>query len=443
MSGGESTLVPGLAAALARSGVGGGIANLERLSGGANMESWAFACGEEAYVLRRAPSAEVMAGRPLDHTSEAALIRAAHAAGVPAPEVVAELAPEDGIGSGFVMRRIAGTAAPATVLGEGGGALLEDIAAALAGIHRTPPPPGLPELDPAQGVEALAAQFAAHGGDRPIIALGLAWLRASVPPASEPALVHGDFRIGNLMAEHGRLTGVLDWEIAHLGDFHEDLAYGCMAVWRFGSPKPGFGLGTLDELFEAYSAAGGQPVDPGRFRFWLVYRTVWWALGCLGMGQTWRSRADRSLERVVVGRRASEQELDLLLLLEDEAPEAERARPLPNAVARSETESGEPSAAEIVTAVGEWLAASKDRFAGRERFEHAVARNALGIVARELATDPPSRDKELADAILAGEATLAAPGLLARLRAAALAKLAADSPKYPSLAIARETWQGS
>jgi len=295
MSGGESTLVPGLAAALARSGVGGGIANLERLSGGANMESWAFACGEEAYVLRRAPSAEVMAGRPLDHTSEAALIRAAHAAGVPAPEVVAELAPEDGIGSGFVMRRIAGTAAPATVLGEGGGALLEDIAAALAGIHRTPPPPGLPELDPAQGVEALAAQFAAHGGDRPIIALGLAWLRASVPPASEPALVHGDFRIGNLMAEHGRLTGVLDWEIAHLGDFHEDLAYGCMAVWRFGSPKPGFGLGTLDELFEAYSAAGGQPVDPGRFRFWLVYRTVWWALGCLGMGQTWRSRADRSL----------------------------------------------------------------------------------------------------------------------------------------------------
>jgi aminoglycoside phosphotransferase (APT) family kinase protein len=407
------------------------------------MESWAFACAGAAFVLRRAPSTEVMAGRPLDHAAEAALIRAAHAAGVPAPEVVAELTAADGIGSGFVMRRIAGTAAPATVLGEGGAALLADIAAALAAIHRTPPPPGLPALDPAQGVEALGAQFASHGGDRPIVALGLAWLRANLPPAVAPRLVHGDFRIGNLMAEHGRLTGVLDWEIAHTGDFHEDLAYGCMAVWRFGSAKPGFGLGALDDLFAAYREAGGEPVDPRAFRFWLIYRTVWWALGCLGMAQTWRGGADRSLERVVVGRRASEQELDLLLLLEDKAPSAERARPLPPADAIEATTAGEPSAVEIVVAVGEWLGTTKDRFAGRERFEHAVARNALGIVARELATHPSPRDRALADAILAGRASLATPGLLARLKRMALDKLAADVPKYPSLAHARAQWEGA
>lgn len=436
-------IASGLQSALARAGLTEEVTGLERLSGGANMESWAFFCGDQSLVLRRAPSPAVMAGRPLDHAAEAALIRAAHAAGVPAPEVVAELAPDDGIGTGFVMRRIAGTAAPAELLGQGGAALLNDIASALAAIHRTPPPAGLPILDPVAGVEGLAAQFAEHGGDRPIIALGLAWLRAHLPRRTQPGLVHGDFRIGNLMAEHGRLTGVLDWEIAHNGDFHEDLAYGCMAVWRFGSPKPGFGLGTLDDLFDAYVSAGGAPVDPARFRFWLVYRTVWWALGCLGMGQTWRSGADRSLERVVVGRRAAEQELDLLLLLEADAPEAERRRPPPAGPAYTESTEGEPSAAEVLAAVSEWLTANKDKFTGRERFEHAVARNALGIVSRELTATPAARDRALSDNILAGQVSLETSGLLANLKRAALDKLAADQPKYPSLAIARETWQVS
>ena len=269
------------------------------------------------------------------------------------------------------------------------------------------------------------------------------WLRGNLPLAVQPGLVHGDFRLGNLLVADGWLTGVLDWELAHLGDFHEELAFGCMAVWRFGSPLPGFGLGSLEALFDAYRASGGAPVDPARFRFWLVYRTVWWALGCLTMGQTWRSGADRSLERVVVARRAAEQELDLLLLLEDEAPEVENARTLPAVETETPREAGEPTAAEILTAVGEWLAGVKERFAGRERFEHAVARNALGIVARELAARPQAEDRALADDILAGRATLATPGLLARLRRSALTKLAADQPKYPSLAIAREKWHVS
>ena len=430
--------------AMMRVGLSGTVTELERLSGGANMESWAFACTGENYVLRRAPSPQVMEGRPLSHASEAAVIRAARAAGVVAPQIVVELEPDDGLGSGFVMRRLPGTAAPEAVLGEGGAALLSDLGVALAAIHRIDPAAVemVPLLDPATGVDGLAGQFADHGGDRPIIALGLAWLRANLPAPTPPRLVHGDFRIGNLMSQGGRLTGVLDWEIAHRGDFHEDLAFGCMAVWRFGRlDAPGFGLGSLDDLFAAYAAAGGAAVDPARFRFWLVYRTVWWALGCLSMGQTWRSGADRSLERVVVGRRTAEQELDLLLLLEDEAPESERDQPLVAAQPDAPRIAGEPSVAEILTAVTEWLGSVKDRFTGRERFEHAVARNALGIVARELASRPQAENPPLAGDILAGRVSLATPGLLAQLRQNALRKLAADQPKYPSLAIAREKWQ--
>src|SRR3546814_8099862 len=100
-----------------------------------------------------------------------------------------------------------------------------------------------------------------------------------------------------------------------------------MTVWRFGRlDRPAFGVGSLEDYFAAYEVAGGVPVDRTRFRFWLIYRTLWWALGCLQMGQAWRSGADTTVERVVVGRRTAEQELDLIGLIEAEAPEAERAR---------------------------------------------------------------------------------------------------------------------
>jgi hypothetical protein len=160
------------------------------------------------------------------------------------------------------------------------------------------------------------------------------------------------------------------------------------------------------------------------------------------MGRAWRSGADRSLERVVVARRAAEQDLDLLLLLETDAPEAERARPLPPSDPPREPCEGEPSAAEILTAVSEWLAAAvKPHLAGRERFELAVAQNALGVVRRELAARPSPHDRALSEALLAGRITLAEPGLLAALRRRVLNTLAADMPKYPALGEARRIWE--
>ena len=258
-------------------------------------------------------------------------------------------------------------------------------------------------------------------------------------------MVHGDFRLGNLLVEQGRLTGVLDWELAHFGDPHEDLAYGCMTVWRFSRPdRPAYGLGSVEALAQAYAKAGGEAFDPVRFRFWLVYRTFWWALGCLQMGNTWRDHLDRSLERVVVARRTSEQELDLLMLLEDLAPEAERSRPMPPSPELLADGRGEPSGAEVLTAISEWLNAEiKPLVSGRSKFNLAVARNALGIVAREIVQRPVATDAALAADLLAGRADLATPGLLAQLRRAALDKLSADMPKYPALALARAQWEGN
>jgi len=437
-------LAGGLTRVMARTGRTGTVSGLQRLSGGANMQSWLFALAGESFVLRRAPSAEWVAGRQLDMTKEAAVIRCARAGGVSAPEVVAELAPEDEMGLGFIMRCVPGSPDPEIALASPP-ELLEEIAAAMARVHALDPQalPFLPVLEPAEGVEALAAQFAEAGGDRPPIALGLAWLRANLPPPAPLVVLHGDLRIGNIMVNEGHLSGVLDWELAHLGDAHEDLAFGCMTVWRFGRlDKQGFGLGSVAHLARAYEAAGGTAFDPARFRFWLVYRTVWWALGCLAMGKAWRGGTDRSLERVVVARRAAEQDLDLLLLLEADAPEAERARTLPPSAKPAAPGEGEPSAAEILTAISEWLAATvKPYMAGRERFELAVAQNALGIVRREVAARPSPHDKTLSEAILGKRTSLNEPGLLATLRRRALDALAADMPKYPALGQARTLWE--
>lgn len=425
----------------------GALTGLARLSGGANMESWAFAWAGGAYVLRRAPSADYMAGRPYGHADEAALVIAARGAGVKAPEVVGVLADSDGMGTGYVMRRVIAEVNPAKILADPPPSLLTDLGRELARIHAIPAatiPAAIPLMDTAAALAELKARFVDHGGDRPVIALAIKWCEDHLPTASAPVLVHGDYRMGNIMVDADGLAVVLDWELAHRGDAHEDLAFGCMTVWRFGRiDQPAFGVGSLDDYFEAYESAGGARVDRDRFHFWLVYRTLWWALGCLQMGQAWRSGADPTVERVVVGRRTAEQELDLLLLLEDGAPAAERERALPRSPAALGGPTGEPTNREMVQAVRDWLAEEvKPGAEGHAKFQVAVAMNALGIVMRDLDAGARAEDKALAVSLLSGAVTLFEPGLLAKLRRAVLDKCAIDSPKYAALGAARAEWRG-
>lgn len=439
-------LLAGLARACARSGLGEPSAP-ERLTGGATMESWRFSAGGENYILRRAPSLEFIAERSMSHASEAAVIEAARKAGVTAPEVMTVLEESDGIGSGFVMRALPGTPNPREILQfDEAGTLLRQAARDLARIHslrREDLPAEVPVMDYREAIADLRAQFEEAGGDRPIIALGLKWMEDNCPDEVEPVLNHGDYRMGNLLAEPGKLTGVLDWELAHFGDRHEDLAFGCMAVWRFHRyDRPALGLGSLEDYFTAYEAEAGVEVDRERFRYWLIHRTVWWAMGCLRMAKIWRSGEDRMLERVVISRRTSEQELDLLMLLEEDAPEEERAREVEEVIYLEGWLGEEARYGELATAVSEWLATIKDQMEGHDRFQLAVARNALGMIARDDTYPVAMFDPFVCNDILAGNAGLATPELLANLRAQILAKVTIDVPKYPSLRVARRKWIG-
>ncbi len=427
-------------------GVDAPVDNLVRLSGGANMESSAFDHDGQAYVLRRSPSAEMMEARPYGHDVEAALVRAAFAAGVKAPEVIAEITPEDNIGTGYIMRRVMAEVNPVKILANPPASLLADLAREAARIHSIPLAtlPMLPSPSPAELLAEMKQSFLGYGGDRPVFALAFRWLEDHMPSPVEPVLLHGDFRMGNIMVDGDGLAAVLDWELAHFGDRHQDLAFGCINSWRFGHiDRPAFGCGQYDDLWAAYAAESGVPVDPARFRWWLVYSTLWWGICCLRMAEIWRSGMDASLERAVIGRRTSETEVDLLMLLEDDAPEAE-CGPIALDEATAARRAGEPSAVEMLEALSTWIDADiKPNAEGRNKFMAAVALNALGMLKREAENPVAVHDKALSDDLLAGRQSLTTPGLLARLKAQSLQKLAADQPKYSALAAATQKWSGN
>ncbi|MGJ3626520.1 phosphotransferase [Sphingomonas sp. MMS24-JH45] len=104
---------------------------------------------------------------------------------------------------------------------------------------------------------------------------------AHVPDAAmTPRLVHGDFRNGNLMVDpQAGLAGVLDWELAHLGDPAEDLGWICTNSWRFGCPERRVGgFGDLADLLAGYEAAGGTPIAPARVDFWQMLGSLKWGV---------------------------------------------------------------------------------------------------------------------------------------------------------------------
>lgn len=308
---------------------GGPVADLRRLSGGASQQTWAFTVGGTALILRRAATAEH--GR--NHGSaglanEAALITAARAAGVPAPAVRHVLRPEDRAGQGFVMGRLEGETLGRRIVRDPAFAgarrvLAQQCGAAMARIHGLATD-RLPHLRTACARAELAFQaelHRSHGTVRPVFALALQWLARHAPAdVAQAVLVHGDFRNGNLMVDADGLCGVLDWELAHLGDPMEDLGWICVRSWRFGGGKarPVGGFGTREALCAGYVEAGGR-LDAARLRWWEMLGTLKWGIVCESMVQSWIDGSEPELEKAAIGRRASEAESDLLALLAEGA----------------------------------------------------------------------------------------------------------------------------
>ena len=301
------------------------IANLVRLSGGASQETWSFrAVGpgvDRALSLRRQPDTiEIAPKLPL--ATEAALMRAAGAAGVPSPHVLHVLDAADGMGAGFIMDHVAGETIARKLLRNEEFAAVRpklplQVGAILARIHALQPGnlPPLPVTSARKELAHLRDAYHRDGQPRPVFELAFRWLAERAPPdPATPSLVHGDFRTGNLIVGSDGIRAVLDWELACRGDPVRDLGWFCTISWRFGAiDKPAGGFGSREELLAGYQAAGGRAVSLQQLYYWEVFGSLRWGVFCLGMRA--RSGNDRSLERAMIGRRASEAEIDLLHLI--------------------------------------------------------------------------------------------------------------------------------
>ena len=241
------------------------------------------------------------------------------------------------------------------------------------------------------------------GHVRPALEFGARWLTVNRPAASRRVPVHGDFRLGNLMVGPDGLRAVLDWELAHVGDAAEDLAWLCAPAWRFGGTKEVGGFGDVAELLEVYVRAGGETIDPERFRWWLVYATVKWGTICAMQASAHLSGTTRSVELAAIGRRVCESEWDLFVLL-GLAPAPPWHTPDAAAAPLAPSPFGRPTAIELVEAVREYLEGRVDAggveqgrvgeggVGGEDslaaRFTARVSRNVLSMVERELQWGP-------------------------------------------------------
>ena len=303
----------------------------QRLSGGASMETWGFAfegaAGPESLILRlRSVTFDPENSRAISLATEAALIKATGANGAKVPGVRHVCDPEDGLGEAYVMVRVEGETLGKKIVGDPRfdavrPGLARQCGAALVPIHATPLPPGL-NLKTVDGVAELDRYeevYRATGAERPILELAFQYLRKHVPDSVAPTLLHGDFRNGNIMfdPEFG-VAAVLDWELAHIGDPAEDMGWICTNSWRFGRPdRPVGGFGDYADLLAGYAEAGGRPIELSRVRFWQMLGSLRWGIMCLTMYLSWRDGAEKSVERPMIGRRVSETEADLVVLLEE------------------------------------------------------------------------------------------------------------------------------
>ena len=303
------------------------ISGLTRLSGGATQEIWRFDLdttdGPQPLIMRRAPGGDRRSPVGVGLDVEAQLIAAARASGVSAPEVLHLLAPEDGLGQGFIMEFVAGETlggriVKAASLAGARETLAYSCGQILARIHAIDPRkfPSLAHQSPADLIEQWHAAYRRDSVCRPVFDLAFHELSASCPtPPVKARLVHGDFRNGNLMIGPEGLRAVLDWELAHIGDPMEDLGWLCVNSWRFGRiEKPVGGFGEYADLYAGYEAAGGSPVNREMAAWWEMFGTLRWGVMCAGALAAFRS-VDATVERAMIARRTSETEIDLLRLM--------------------------------------------------------------------------------------------------------------------------------
>jgi aminoglycoside phosphotransferase (APT) family kinase protein len=253
------------------------IADLKRLTGGNARQAWAFtaswsgpATGRQHHkrcvMLCKAGAGQLQA----DLGREFRILAALQRVGLPSPQVLWLDEHGDYLGMpGFVMERGDGEAGIRPLLNpiDPGmtrslteqliriGAALHDVDWQKAGLDFLAE--GDPALAPAQELVRWETQYLQNRMEPlPVLSSVFEWLRHQLPAPERLSLVHGDFRLGNFLYREGRIELLLDWEMAHLGNPFEDLAWIYRPLWSPQAFLP------LDEAVALYESATGRAIRP-------------------------------------------------------------------------------------------------------------------------------------------------------------------------------------
>jgi aminoglycoside phosphotransferase (APT) family kinase protein len=213
-----------------------------------------------------------------------ALTALASGSGVPIPRTWAASDDESILGAPFlVTQRMPGdTPTPWKGVAEMSQAhresLAGDFADALAALHtfewnRTSLAAWAAGRDATNAARRELDHWVAYAGQPlpPMLHYAMRWLQANAPAADRLVLVHGDYRVGNFLQQQGRITSILDWELVHLGDAHEDLAWAGLRAFAPAGSKLLGGLVDPKDFHARYTERSGLAVDARKLAYYRVF----------------------------------------------------------------------------------------------------------------------------------------------------------------------------
>ena len=305
--------------------INGEIINLEPLTGGASKEIWKFEVKlkdkSEKYILRRGSGIE---GPLAIKTSDEALIqKTVIKLGALVPEIISVSSLSEPLGDSYIMKFVEGETIARKILRdtEYKNALLNlafECGESIAKIHQTDIAElsFLPKKTVKEQLSDLYETYTFFNQPSPVFEYTYLWLKEQNFGEIDDALVHGDFRLGNIIVSQDGLQSIIDWELAHVGNPLQDLGWICGNSWRFGNTdKVVGGFGNLEDLLDGYNSVSEYQVDAETVKAWQVFGTFRWGVICLIQASAHLNGTINSVEKAAIGRRVSETEIDIVDLL--------------------------------------------------------------------------------------------------------------------------------
>ncbi|MBZ0278603.1 MAG: phosphotransferase family protein [Anaerolineae bacterium] len=308
---------------------------LRMLPGGTSRDNWLVEIeieDNEQKLLLRHDRATTYSDQALQREQEFAVLQAAYASGVQvsrprwycveatilgAPFLITDYT--EGVSLGAEIVTQPKLAAARQVLPQQMGEQLARIHAMDYRQHNLTflPKPEAGRSSAEEAVAQIRAMIVKLGVYNPVFGYGLHWAEHNLPKDQTSVLLHGEFRLGNIVVDETGLRAIVDWEFSRLGDPLEDLAWPCLRDWRYGQGHLRLGgIADREPFIRAYEQASGRQVNRRDLDFWEILGNLRWAVVCLVQAERYRSGCDLSIELAVLGRRSVEMQYEMLRLIQ-------------------------------------------------------------------------------------------------------------------------------